>query len=95
MDEQEWNNILQGCLADLQANLPKVTGQMTRKTRAISTWGNDVIGEIIIEVPYATFVNYGFKKHPNSKKLKRDYKIVETTIKHSLKVRAGGNIDGN
>lgn len=90
MDEQEWNILLSGIVADLQANLPKVTGNMTRNTRAYATWGQDVIGHIEINVPYAKFVNYGFEKHPNSKKLARDYHIVEKTIKNSINARMEG-----
>lgn len=90
MDEMEWNNLLSGIVADLQANLPKVTGNMARNTRAYSTWGQDVIGHIEINVPYANFVNYGFEQHPNSKKLARDYQIVEKTIKNSIVARMEG-----
>ena len=90
MDEIEWNNLLSGIVADLQANLPKVTGNMARNTRAYSTWGQDVIGHIEINVPYAKFVNYGFEQHPNSKKLARDYHIVEKTIKNSIIARTEG-----
>lgn len=92
MDETEWIMLLQGIVSDLQANLPKVTGNMTRNTKAISTWGNAIIGEIVIDVPYANFVNYGYTKHPNSKKLQRDYMIVEATIKNSIKARTEGTI---
>lgn len=90
MDEMEWNNLLSGIVADLQANLPKVTGNMARNTRAYSTWGQEVIGHIEINVPYANFVNYGFEQHPNSKKLARDYQIVEKTIKNSIIARMEG-----
>ena len=90
MDEMEWNNLLSGIVADLQANLPKVTGNMARNTRAYSTWGQEVIGHIEINVPYANFVNYGFEQHPNSKKLARDYQIVEKTIKNSIVARMEG-----
>ena len=90
MDEIEWNNLLSGIVADLQANLPKVTGNMARNTRAYSTWGQDVIGHIEINVPYTNFVNYGFEQYPNSKKLARDYQIVEKTIKNSILARTEG-----
>ena len=29
---------------------------------------------------YASFVNYGYLKHPKSKKLKRDYRFVERAV---------------
>ena len=90
MDAQEWNELLSGVVADLKANLPKVTGNMTRNTRAYATWGQEVIGHIEISVPYARFVNYGFERYPNSKKLSRDYNIVERTIKNSINARMEG-----
>ena len=96
MNEQQWLDIMRGVLSDLQANLPKVSGNMVRNTKIISSWGNgEMIGELIIDVPYARFVNYGFENHPNSHKLARDYKIVETTIKNSLEARLEGVSYGN
>lgn len=90
MNEQEWNNTFRGIISDLQAGLPKVSGQMTRKTIGYSMWGQEIIGEIVIDVPYAQFVNTGFDDHPNSKKLERDYHIVERLIENSIKARMEG-----
>lgn len=92
MNEQEYIDLMQGIIADLQANLPKVTGNMVRNTRMIVSFGEEVSSKIEINVPYANFVNYGYEKHPKSKKLERDYKIVERTIKNSINARTEGAV---
>lgn len=91
MDDIQKENIVIGCLFDLIAKLPKVTGNMVSKTAAYFTHGTKTgeFAKITIEVPYAQFVNYGFENHPHSKKLSRDYMIVENTLKNSLRARTG------
>lgn len=88
MNEKDWVLILNGVTADLKASMPKVTGNLVRNIRAYNSYGKgDVLGRISIEVPYATFVNYGYENHQKSEKLKRDYKLVEKTIKNSINAR--------
>ena len=91
MDEIQKENIVIGCLFDLIAKLPKVTGNMVSKTAAYITHGTKIgeFAKITIQVPYAQFVNYGFENHPHSKKLGRDYMIVEHTLRNSLRARIG------
>lgn len=90
MNETEYTMLMQGIIADLQANLPKVSGNMVRNTRLIISFNQPISSKIEIDVPYATFVNYGYLEHPNSKKLARDYEIVERTIKNSINARTEG-----
>lgn len=73
----------------LSNNLPYVSGRMRSSVKAYAgvniNDSNQVLGTMTIEVPYAKFVNYGFVDHPNSIKLKRDYKIVERTLTNTLR----------
>lgn len=79
----------------IRAKAPKVTGNLARNIRFNGVGFGDVWGHITIDVPYASFVNYGKIVHPNSKKLSKDYLFVEKSIKQVLKIaleRYGGQV---
>lgn len=87
-----FNSLLKGCANNLSNQLPLYRGRMRASVKYFNTSGvsNKVLGKIIIDVPYANYVNYGFEDHPKSKKLKSDYQIVERIITRTIRAYCKG-----
>ena len=84
-----FNTLLKGCANNLSNQLPLYRGRMRASVKYFNTSGvsNKVLGKIIIDVPYANYVNYGFEDHP---KLKSDYQIVERIITRTIRAYCKG-----
>ena len=95
MNTQELNDVLKLCKSSLVAGVPKVTGRMARSIAIynMSAVNSKEVAKIVIDVPYARYVNYGYLNHPNSAKLRSDYLLIERIIRNSLRAscsRYGG-----
>jgi hypothetical protein len=77
-------------LNQVRARTPKVSGNLARNTRFFNTGFGDVWGHLVVETPYAQFVNYGYQNHPNSRKLRNDYLYIEKSINQVLKIALKG-----
>lgn len=74
----------------IQQFTPVVTGNLKSSVQLVRMTDDGFVVAVGIKktgmaganpASYAAFVNYGYKTHPKSKKLKRDYKFVENAIK--------------
>lgn len=82
-------------VSQIRKRTPKVTGNLTRSTKYYTVGVGDIWGHIVIDAPYAQFVDYGHLDHPRSVKLERDYLYVEKSINQILRIavrRFGGTI---
>ena len=90
----DYEMIMQSVTNNIRARAPYKTGALKSSIKFIaSDTSSEMFGKIDIDVPYATFVDYGYLTHPKSSKLKRDYLFVEKGIRNALKVivnKSGG-----
>lgn len=84
--ELDYQSMMVGIANSIRARAPRVSGNLAMNVKAYATGSGDEIGVISIEVPYASFVNYGYLTHPNSSKLRKDYLFVENAIRNELKI---------
>lgn len=86
LDSIEYQMLGQGIVSEIRSATPKVSGNLAFNTRFYGTGFGDIWGHIVIDTPYAAFVDYGHITHPNSKKLSKDYLYVEKAINRSLRI---------
>lgn len=96
MNNNDIDILINQLASELETRTPVVTGNLLRNIRIEKTGETKgVVARIILDTPYAGFVNYGYETHPNSIKLYNDYKFVERSVEQALRLffaKYGGTI---